>query len=118
MSLSLGFETARFSGLNPNAPSGEEFVRWLAEKLQPHGVSIEGVRSRDCGIEFNATHSGGKYAGTVKNTGETWTVTINKRRGLKDQLFGKGQLSATDPFLWLIENALQGETDIKNVRRS
>ena len=118
MSLSLGFETARFSGVNPNAPSGEEFVRWLTEKLQPHGVGVGNVRTKDGGVEFSATHSGAKYSATVKNSGETWTVTIDKRRGLTDQLFGKGQLSATDPFLWLIETALQGEPDIKNVRRS
>lgn len=118
MSLSLGFDTARFSGLNPNVPPGEEFVRWLTEKLQPHGVCIEGMRRKDAGVEFNATHSSAKYSATVKNTGEAWTVTLDKHRGLKDQLFGKGQLSATDPFLWLIENALQGEPNIRNVRRS
>jgi hypothetical protein len=118
MPHSIGFETARFSGLNPNAPSGEEFVRWLAEKLEAHGVGIEGVRTKHGGVEFNATHSGGKYSASVKNSGETWTITIDKRRGLTEQLFGKGQLSPTDPFLWLIENALQGEPDIRNVRRS
>lgn len=118
MPHSIGFETARFSGLSPNAPPGEEFVRWLAEKLEPHGVSIEEVRKKEDGVEFNAAHSGGKYSARTKNTGETWSITIEKRRGLSDQLFGKGQLSATDPFLWLIENALQGEPDIKNVSRS
>lgn len=118
MPHSIGFETARFSGLNPNVPSGEEFVRWLTETLEPHGVSIEGVRKKDGGVTFNASHSGGKYAATVKKSGETWTITIDKRRGLSDQLFGKGQLSGTDPFLWLIENALQAEPDIRNVSRS
>jgi hypothetical protein len=86
--------------------------------LDAHGVGIEGVRTKNGGVEFNATHSGGKYSANVKNSGETWTITIDKRRGLTEQLFGKGQLSATDPFLWLIENALQGEPDIRNVRRS
>jgi hypothetical protein len=114
----IRFETARFSGLNPNAPSGEEFVRWLAEKLVSHGVGIEDVRTKDGGVEFSATHSGGKYSASVKNSGDSWTITIDKRRRLTEQLFGKGQLSATDPFVWLIENALQGEPDIKNVNRS
>jgi hypothetical protein len=118
MPHSLGFETARFSGLNPNATSGEEFVHWLAEKLEPHGVSIEDVRDREGGVDFNAVHSGGRYSATARNSGQSWTVTIDKRRGFTEQLFGKGRLSTTDPFLWLIENALQGEPDIKNVRRS
>jgi hypothetical protein len=120
MPLNIGFETTRFSGPNPNTPSGEEFVRWLAETLKPHGVQFESAQKKQGNLEVGASHGTAKYVVTVgppETAGGYWKISFEKRRGLSDQLFGKGKLAPTDPFVWLIENALQGEPDIKNVRK-
>jgi len=37
---------------------------------------------------------------------------------MSDQLLGKNKLVPTDPFVWLVENALQNDSAIKNVRRT
>jgi hypothetical protein len=124
MPINIVFETTRFSGPDPNAPSGEQLVRWIGEQLQAHGVKTESVRNKEDGWEFGASHGDARYlviAGLQRDAasvGGNWKISVDKRRSLSDQLFGKNQLSPTDPFVWLVENALQSEPDIKNVRRS
>jgi hypothetical protein len=121
MPLNIGFETTRFSGPNPNAPSGEEFVRWLAEALKPHGVQFESAQRKQSSLEFSASHGTARYVVTVaspESASGNWKISFEKQRGLTDQLFGKGKLAPTDPFVWLVENALQSEPDIKNIRKS
>jgi hypothetical protein len=119
MPLNIVFETARFSGPDPNTPSGEEFVRWISEKLKPHGVDVGQPQKKAGGWEFDARHGNARYVVTVGlQRAGAWKVSVDKRRSLSDQLLGKNRLSPTDPFVWLIENALQGDPDIKNVRRS
>jgi hypothetical protein len=121
MPLSIVFETTRFSEPNQSTPSGEEFVRWLAEHLKQHGVQFETAQKKQGGLEFGASHGAARYvvtAASPANPTGLWKISFEKRRGLGDQLFGKGKLAPTDPFVWLVENALQGEPDIKNVRKS
>ena len=117
MPLHLSFDTARFIGANPNTPSGDEFTRWLAEKLQPHGVKFENIHSKGSGLEWDASHSGGRYTVLAEPTGNSWKLTFDKRSKFTERLMGKGQLAPTDPFVWLVENALQAEPDVTNVRR-
>ena len=117
MPIIISFETARFIAANPKAPSAQEFVPWLGEKLQSHGVILEGSHEKAGGTEFMATHGTAKYALRAESGGNAWKVSIDKRRKLSEQLLGKGQLAPTDPFVWLVENALQGEPDVTNVRR-
>jgi hypothetical protein len=112
------FETARFSGQNPNAPSSEELVRWLGETLKIHGVALEPAHKTDRGSEFGASHGKAKYMVTANSVADQWTIAVERKASFGDKLLGKAQMAPTDPFVWLIENALQGEPDIRNVRRS
>jgi hypothetical protein len=121
MPLNIVFETKRFSGPDPNGTSGEELVRWISEELKPHGVETATVEKKSGRWEFGASHGSANYtvtAGLQEKATGVWKISVEKRRSLGEHLLGKGQLSPTDPFVWLVENALQAEPDIKNVRRT
>jgi hypothetical protein len=119
MSQQILFETSRFIASEPNDPSGQELLRWLSEELAAHGAVTNDIRRKSPGWELDATHGVAKYVVIAsRQSGDSWKIQVDKRRTMSDQLLGKNKLVPTDPFVWLVENALQNDSAIKNVRRT
>lgn len=119
MSQQILFETSRFIASEPNDPSGEALLRWLSEELAAHGAVTSSIRRKNSDWELDATHGVSKYMVIAsKQNGDSWKIMVDKRRTMSDQLLGKNKLVPTDPFVWLVENALQNDAAIKNVRRA
>ena len=125
--IDIVFETPRFSLAEPKGGSlGEDVLRWLSGKLELHGAQTVKVYSQRWGWEMDVRHnvttyligaSGRRRENPTAPDDGSWRITVTKRRSIIDRALGKNKMSKTDPLVWLIESALNAETDITNVRR-
>jgi hypothetical protein len=125
--VDIVFETCRFNLSEPKENRfGLDALEWLSPKLELHGARAGKKYPQTWGWEMEVRHSGTTYLVSAKGTRRespqspndgSWRITVAKRRSLLDRTLGKNRMSKTDPLLWMIESALQGEGDIGSVRR-
>jgi hypothetical protein len=125
--VDIVFETPRFNVSELKEKRfGLDVLEWLSPKIESHGAQTQRRYPEAEGWEMEVQHSGTIYlicaSGTRCEGAESqneglWRITVTKRRSILDRALGKNRMSKTDPLLWMIESALQAESDISNVRR-
>jgi hypothetical protein len=125
--VDIVFETSRFNLSQPqDGRFGRDVLEWLSPKLELHGAQPARKYPQSWGWEMEVRHGGTTYlvgaGGTLRDKTASpnqalWRITVTKRRSILDRALGKNRMSKTDPLLWMIESALNSETDISNVRR-
>lgn len=125
--VDIVFETPRFNVSELKEKRfGLDVLEWLSPKLESHGAQPQRKYPEVDGWEMEVLHNGTVYligaSGTRHESAKSqneglWRITVTKRRSILDRALGKNRMSKTDPLLWMIESALQAETDISNVRR-
>jgi hypothetical protein len=130
--LSLLFRTNRFNlsrlgdhFINPCC-FGEDLAAWLRLKLGEKGVEAREPYQEDWGWELPLAHEGSAYFLCMSgNSDESdanrdegqWRIIVEKKRSLGQRLTGAGKISENDPLARMIEEILQGDFSIREVRR-
>ncbi|AYN96968.1 hypothetical protein EAW52_25075 [Pseudomonas sp. LTJR-52] len=95
---------------------GEDFSKWLVSALFEAGVSTDIICMEDFGWANQTEYQGTSYlvcvAGNSKgdlsrpNYGE-WHVMLERHRTFMQKLLGKNKISANDPFVGKVVQALR-----------
>ena len=130
--LDILFKTNRFNlskvgehFINPCC-FGEDLAAWLRIKLVERGIAAAEAYQEDWGWELPAKLGNDSYylcmSGNAdelsadKDEGE-WRIIVEKRRSVGERLRGAGKIGAEDKMVRMIEEILEAEEGIREVRR-
>lgn len=95
---------------------GEDFSQWLVKELNADGVTANIICMEDFGWANQAIYNGATYLVCVAGNSDeepgrpnygTWHIMLERHRTLKDRLFGKNKISASDPIVEKIAQLLR-----------
>lgn len=124
----IRFDTAMFDTTiepeNPFNPMyGTSVIRWLQTNGMPSLV-VPDPEAEDWGWYAISTFEGQKYLigassvdehGIEANPSREWVVQIERQRTLKEQLFGKGKMTDSDPCFLYVKSLIENEPEFTNV---
>jgi hypothetical protein len=109
---------------NPVNPiAGHSFLKWLAPRLEDHGIALPEPEAEDWGWSCDVSAFENGYLLGVSAEKEDvapgapadWIVQIHKRRRLKERLLGRNQLGDDDRFCRLVEQLVRAEPAFREV---
>lgn len=126
MAYLISFKTAKFdvsaekaNEINPIA--GQSVLLWLRDELAKAHYQVTEPDTEDWGWYIDVAGPDASYlvGASADATDETpsveWTVQVHKNRSLKDKVFGRNKMAASDPLFMLIEKLVRADSRIERV---
>jgi hypothetical protein len=122
----FAFRTTNFDASkespNPINPiAGESVLIWLRSVLVEAQYQVTEVAPEDFGWYVEVHGAGAWYMvvassdAQVSDSESAWIVQIRKYRSLSEKVLGKGQLTADDPLVGVVERTLRCANGIRNI---